>query len=172
VVETLGDFSRLLLNGNKDVTGLVVETLVRVVVTDLLDGISDNRLVIDRTLEGDLTEDLNVNDLITKTGEGELTMIIPVLAAVSQATRAKGSWMLVLNLIFGTKGTYDSETSIEDSIRDLITDLIGMSLSNRLGGEEEARLSVWMLRSDIGHYPHENENVRDDDGVIMFLRGE
>jgi hypothetical protein len=61
VVETLGDFSRLLLNGNKDVTGLVVETLVRVVVTDLLDGISDNRLVIDRTLEGDLTEDLHVS---------------------------------------------------------------------------------------------------------------
>jgi hypothetical protein len=67
-----------------------------------------------------------------------------------------------------TKRTYDSETSIEDSIRDLITDLIGVSLSNRLGGEEEARLSVWMLRSDIGHYPHENENVRDDDGVMML----
>lgn len=61
MVKTLGDFSRLLLNGNKDVTGLVVETLVRVVVTDLLDGISDNRLVIDRTLEGDLTEDLDVS---------------------------------------------------------------------------------------------------------------
>jgi hypothetical protein len=29
-------------------------------------------------------------------------------------------------------------------------------------------LSVWMLRSDIGHYPHENENVRDDDGVMML----
>jgi hypothetical protein len=61
VVETLGDFSRLLLNGNENVTGLVVEALVRVVVTDLLDGISDNRLVIDRTLEGDLTEDLDVS---------------------------------------------------------------------------------------------------------------
>jgi len=61
VVKTLGDLSGLLLNGNKDVTGLVVETLVRVVVTDLLDGISDNRLVIDRTLEGDLTEDLDVS---------------------------------------------------------------------------------------------------------------
>jgi len=61
VVKTLGDLSGLLLNGNKDVTGLVVETLVRVVVTDLLDGISDNRLVIDRTLEGDLTEDLGIS---------------------------------------------------------------------------------------------------------------
>lgn len=61
VVETLGDFSGLLLDSNEDVTGLVVETLVRVVVTDLLDGISDNLLVIDRTLERDLSEDLGVS---------------------------------------------------------------------------------------------------------------
>ena len=80
-------------------------------------------------------------------------MIIPVLAAVSQATRAKGSWMLVLNLILGTKGTYNSETSIEDSIRDLITDLIGVALSNRLGGEEEAMSQFMLIRSDIGHLP-------------------
>jgi len=61
VVETLGDFSRLLLDSNEDVTGLVVETLVRVVVTDLLDGVSDDFLVIDRTLERDLSEDLSVS---------------------------------------------------------------------------------------------------------------
>lgn len=69
MVKTLGDLSGLLLNGNKDVTGLVVETLVRVVVTDLLDGISDNRLVIDRTLEGDLTEDLGINLWLAKHSE-------------------------------------------------------------------------------------------------------
>jgi hypothetical protein len=61
VVKTLGDLSGLLLDSNKDVTGLVVETLVRVVVTDLLDGVSDNRLVVDRTLERDLTEDLGIS---------------------------------------------------------------------------------------------------------------
>ena len=61
MVETLGDFSGLLLNSNEDVTGLVVETLVRVVVTDLLDGVSDNLLVIDRTLERDLSEDLGLS---------------------------------------------------------------------------------------------------------------
>jgi hypothetical protein len=72
VVETLGDFSRLLLNGNKDVTGLVVETLVRVVVTNLLDGVSDNRLVIDRTLEGDLTEDLLVSYSLLEIGGASL----------------------------------------------------------------------------------------------------
>ena len=72
VVKTFSDFSRLLLDGNEDVTGLVVETLVRVVVTDLLDGISDNRLVIDRTLEGDLTEDLSVSFSLLSTGRVSL----------------------------------------------------------------------------------------------------
>jgi hypothetical protein len=40
--------------------------------------------------------------------------------------------------------TYNSETGIEDGVRDLITDLVGVSLSNRLGGEEEA--IVWSRR--------------------------
>jgi len=58
VVKTLGDIGGLLLNGDKDVTGLVVETLVRVVVTNLLDGVSDNSLVVETGAGGDLTEDL------------------------------------------------------------------------------------------------------------------
>ena len=58
MVETLGDIGGLLLDGNEDVAGLVVETLVRVVVTDLLDGVSDDGLVVDLSLGGDLTEDL------------------------------------------------------------------------------------------------------------------
>jgi hypothetical protein len=61
VVKTLGNLSGLLLNGNENVTGLVVETLVRVVVTNLLDRVSDNALVVDCTLERDLTEDLWVS---------------------------------------------------------------------------------------------------------------
>ena len=60
VVKTLGDIGGLLLNGNKDVTGLVVETLVRVVVTDLLDGVSDDGLVVETGVGGDLTEDLGL----------------------------------------------------------------------------------------------------------------
>lgn len=50
VVETIGNFNRLLLNSDENVTGLVVETLVRVVVTDLFDGVSDDGLVIDLSL--------------------------------------------------------------------------------------------------------------------------
>lgn len=57
VVETLGNVGRLLLNGNEDVAGLVVEALVGVVVTDLLDGLTDNLLVVDAGVGGDLAED-------------------------------------------------------------------------------------------------------------------
>ena len=57
VVETLGDIGGLLLNGDKDVAGLVVETLGRVVVANLLDGVTDDLLVVDHGLGGDLTED-------------------------------------------------------------------------------------------------------------------
>ena len=65
VVKTLGDIGGLLLNGNKDVTGLVVETLVRVVVADLLDGVSDDGLVVDLGVGRDLTEDLVSGDSFT-----------------------------------------------------------------------------------------------------------
>lgn len=33
-----------------------------------------------------------------------------------------------------------SETSVEDGIRDLVTDLVGVALTNGLGGEKEAVL--------------------------------
>lgn len=57
VVQTLGDIGRLLLDSDQDVTGLVVETLLRVIVTDLLDGVSDNGLEVNSGLGGDFTED-------------------------------------------------------------------------------------------------------------------
>lgn len=58
VVETLRNVRGLLLDGNEDVARLVVETLVRVVVADLLDRVSDDRLVVDLGSGRDLTEDL------------------------------------------------------------------------------------------------------------------
>lgn len=57
VVKTLSDIGGLLLNGNHDVAGLVVEALVGGVVADLLDGASDDVLVVNGSLGGDLTED-------------------------------------------------------------------------------------------------------------------
>lgn len=57
VVKTLSNVRRLLLDGNKDVAGLVVEPLGRVIIADILDGISDDFLVVKTGLGGDLTED-------------------------------------------------------------------------------------------------------------------
>jgi hypothetical protein len=57
VVQTLGNVGRLLLNGNEDVAGLVVEALVGRVVANVLDGIADDLLVVEVCLGGDLTED-------------------------------------------------------------------------------------------------------------------
>ena len=57
VVETLSDIRGLLLNGNEQVAGLVVEALVGVIVTDVLDGVTDDLLVVELGLGGDLTKD-------------------------------------------------------------------------------------------------------------------
>jgi hypothetical protein len=57
VVQALGDVGGLLLNGNQDITGLVVKALGGVVVSNVLDRISDDLLVIDTCLGRDLTKD-------------------------------------------------------------------------------------------------------------------
>ncbi|KAK5633868.1 hypothetical protein RRF57_009581 [Xylaria bambusicola] len=57
VVETLGNVGGLLLNADQNTAGLVVEALVGRVVADVFDGITDNLLVVDRGLGGDLTKD-------------------------------------------------------------------------------------------------------------------
>lgn len=57
VVETLGDVGRLLLDGDEQVAGLVVEALGGVIVADVLDGVTNDLLVVDLGLGGDLTED-------------------------------------------------------------------------------------------------------------------
>ena len=56
VVKTLRDIGRLLLDGNEDVAGLVVEALGGVVIADLLDGVADDLLVVELGLGSDLAE--------------------------------------------------------------------------------------------------------------------
>ena len=56
VVETLSNVGRLLLNGNEDVACLVVEALLRRVVADVLDGATDDLLVVEVCLCGDFAE--------------------------------------------------------------------------------------------------------------------
>lgn len=112
VVQTLGDIGRLLLNGDEQVEGLVVETLGGVVVTNVLDSVTDDLLVVELGLGGDLTEDHDHTSLggslASNLGEGIL-----------------------------------SQASVEDGIRDLIGDLVGVTLTDGLGlSDELASLEV------------------------------
>lgn len=102
VVQTLGNIGGLLLNGDEQVEGLVVETLIRVIVTNVLDGVADNLLVVELGLGGDLTE----NHDHTSLGGGLASDL--------------GKGVL-------------SQAGIEDSIRDLISDLVGVTLTDGLG---------------------------------------
>jgi len=111
VVETLGDIRGLLLNGDEQVAGLVVKALGGVIVTDVLDGVTDNLLVVELGLGGDLTEDHDHTglggSLASNLGEG----VLP-------------------------------EAGIEDSVGNLISDLVGVALTDGLRSEEERALVV------------------------------
>jgi hypothetical protein len=102
VVKTLSDIGRLLLNGDEQVAGLVVKTLGRVIIADVLDGVTDDLLVVELGLGGDLTEDHDHTglggSLASNLGEG----ILP-------------------------------KASIEDSVGNLISDLVGVALTDGLG---------------------------------------
>lgn len=93
VVETLSDIRGLLLNGNEQVQGLVVEALGGVIVTNVLDGVTDNLLVVKLGLGGDFTENHDhaglSGSLTSNLGEGVL----------SQAGVEDGIGNLIGNLI-------------------------------------------------------------------------
>lgn len=57
VVQTLSNVGRLLLDGNENVAGLVVEALGGVIVANVLNGTTDDLLVVQMGLGGDLTKD-------------------------------------------------------------------------------------------------------------------
>jgi len=101
VVKTLSDIGGLLLDGDKDVASLVVEALGRVIVTDVLDGTTDDLLVVDLGLGCDLTE----NHDHTSLGCGLASNL--------------GERVL-------------SQAGIEDGIGDLISDLVWVTLTDRL----------------------------------------
>lgn len=57
VVETLSNIFRLLLNGNQDVTGFVIEALVGIIISDFLDSTTDNLLVVKSGAGGNFAKD-------------------------------------------------------------------------------------------------------------------
>jgi hypothetical protein len=57
VVKTLGDIGRLLLDGDENVASLVVESLLRRVVADALDRVTNDLLVVERGLGRNLSKD-------------------------------------------------------------------------------------------------------------------
>jgi len=54
-VDALSNVGGLLFEGNEDVAGLVVESFGRVVISDVLDGVANDLLVVDDRLRGDLS---------------------------------------------------------------------------------------------------------------------
>ena len=55
--ETLGNVGGLLLDADHNIAGFVVEAFARVIVANVLDGPSDDLLVIEVCFRGDLAED-------------------------------------------------------------------------------------------------------------------
>lgn len=102
VVETLSNIRGLLLNGDEQVQGLVVKALGGVIVANILDGITDDLLVVNLGLGSDLTKDHDHaglgGSLASNLGEGVL-----------------------------------SQAGVEDSIGNLIGNLVGVTLADGLG---------------------------------------
>jgi len=115
-VDALGDVGGLLLEGDEDVAGLVVESLGRVIVTDVFDRITDNLLVVDDSLGRNLSANQD---------------------HASLGDRFAGDFGVGVLL----------KVSVEDGIGHLIADLVRMTFSDGLRGEEE-RLDV--LLSNFG----------------------
>ena len=139
VVQALGNIRRLLLNGNEDVAGLVVEALVRRVVADLLDGITDNLLEVDVSLGGDLAEDHDHARLGRRLA-GDLGEWVVLEAGIEDSVR---------DLITVERGQLWLGN---EATQRYVPDLIGMALADGLGGEKEGVLeTVSTGEGETGH---------------------
>lgn len=77
VVKALSDIFRLLLNGNQDVTGFVIEALVGIIISNFLDSTTDNLLVVKSGAGGNFAKDHHHtslgSSLTSDLGEGVLS---------------------------------------------------------------------------------------------------
>jgi hypothetical protein len=104
VVKTLCDIRALLLDRDQHVAGLVVETLLRAVVSNVLNRLTNDLLVVDLGLGSDLAENHDHAGL----GRGLASNL--------------GERVLL-------------EAGIEDCVRDLVGDLVWVTLADGLGRE-------------------------------------
>ena len=56
MVQSRRNIGGLLLDGNQDIASFVIEALLRVIITNLLDGVTDDLLEVDPGFGGDLAE--------------------------------------------------------------------------------------------------------------------
>ena len=145
LVKTLSDIRRLLLNGNEDVAGPVVKTLGRVVVSNVLDGFSDDLLVVKLGLCECFAENRDHSGL------------------GSSLARDLEIWVLLqtgikLHGIYQKDWRGDGTGDTHNSVKDLITDLVRVTLADRLGGKEEVvKGKGWARRR--GSWANESELV-------------
>jgi hypothetical protein len=161
VVQTLSDIGRLLLDGNQDVAGLVVETmtsnqkvpssipcavtflleqksrdlpLLGRGVSDLLDGVTNDLLVVDSSGGGDLTEDYTQGnprkaeqEKARSAARGHIEYVQWIAGETARLTHDHTGLGSGLTGDLGV-GVL-SQTSIENGVRDLVTDLVGVTLT-------------------------------------------
>jgi len=123
-VDTLGNVGRLLFESDKDVAGLVVESLRGVIIADVLDRVTDDLLVVDDSLGSDFTADED---------------------HASLGNRFAGNFGVGILL----------EMGVQDGVGHLITDLVRVTFSDRLGSEEErldVLLSNFVAAVEIRHF--------------------
>jgi hypothetical protein len=151
VVKTLSDIGGLLLNGDQDIAGLVVETLGGVIVADVLDSTTDDLLVVKAGLGGDFTKDHDhtslggglASDLKGPESSGFLNLEADKGVEFYLGERVLGQASIengVGNLVTERGDIQSVFRGLRNSDCGHIRDLVGVTLSDGLGGEKESSL--------------------------------
>jgi hypothetical protein len=111
-MDTICNLGRLLFDSNENIASLVIKTLVAAIVSNLLDSITDDLLIIKSSLCCDFAENHNHTSL-----GGSLA------GDLGKGIRGKAGIKLDVRRVVVVGGNYDG-------IRNLIADFIGMAFSD------------------------------------------